>query len=127
LGVFKELLRITIERIMEDDKKNNAEKRKKGKQRKNAQNMRRVRDIQDQIIYFQTLFNKFHNADVKIKPLLKSNGTLNITNWDGNDMIAFSHIAMLVFSNVLCPKNPLNPLSKKAKKKEKEWRTMEIW
>jgi len=125
LGVFKELLRITLERIMRDDKKLNEEKNKQ--KRVKVRNINRVREIKEQIVFLQTLFNKFHNEDVKIKPLLKANGKLNITNWDGNDFIAFSHIAMLVFSNVLSPQKPENWLKKKAKINEKKLKTMEIW
>jgi len=127
LGVFKELLRITLERIMDDDKKVKKSE-SKGKKKGRHGGLNRIREIQKKIIFFQNAFNRFHRKDVRIKPLLKSNGTLNITNWEGNDCIAFSHIAMLVFSSVLSPLNKLKTKrSKEAQKREKTLKTLEIW
>jgi len=90
LGIEKELICISCEYLIEVDREySETHHTRRNRAHQLEENMRRV----------QVEFQHFHNSDPFICPLFVS-GKCNVSRWDGNECIAFSHIALILFGSI---------------------------
>jgi len=97
LGIEKELIRISVEFLLEKDQEYNDI---------NHARRNRVRQLEENMHKVQMEFNRFHNMDPFIRPILGPSGKCNVSKWDGNECTAFLHIVLILFGSI----NPCDKL-----------------